>query len=196
MKFSSLESIFGVTFLVDTLTHTDIVQEKGFDQILWHLEVKASVGGVNTTNMDHRVPKISPKYEKECVFFYVACLRATGFPCVHVWVAGAALPLYLLHEDEKRLAIVLPLLRQLALMREFVTAHVHRQLKAVGVQIAEIIHTCQERETRLSTWNQLRSAFWSTYWFLALIKSEIILNFVFSLFVCLRNSYVMLGAKT
>lgn len=81
-------------------------------------------------------------------------------------------------------------------MREFVTAHVHRQLKAVGVQIAEIIHTCQERETRLSTWNQLRSAFWSTYWFLALIKSEIILNFVFSLFVCLRNSYVMLGAKT
>lgn len=57
--------------------------------------------------------------------------------------------LYLFHEDKKRLAIVLPLFRQLTLMREFVTAHIHGQLKAVGVQIAEIIHTCQERETYL-----------------------------------------------
>lgn len=32
-------------------------------------------------------------------------------------------------------------------MWEFVTAHVHRQLKAVGVQIAEIIHTCQKKKT-------------------------------------------------
>lgn len=65
---------------------------------------------------------------------------------VLVRAAGAALPLYLLHEDEKRLAIVLPLLRQFALMREFVTSHIHRQLKAVGVQIAEVIHTCKERQ--------------------------------------------------
>ena len=57
--------------------------------------------------------------------------------------------LYLLHENKKRLAIVLPLLRQLALMREFVTTNIHRKLKAVGVQIAKIIHTCQERDTYL-----------------------------------------------
>lgn len=35
-------------------------------------------------------------------------------------------------------------------MGEFVTAHVHRQLKAVGVQIAEVIHTYQKyRKTPL-----------------------------------------------
>lgn len=32
-------------------------------------------------------------------------------------------------------------------MRKFVTTHIHRQLKAICVQIAEIIHTCQEKET-------------------------------------------------
>lgn len=77
------------------------------------------------------------------VFFFLFFLVCT---CE---LRGLLLPLYLLHEDKKRLAIVLPLLRQLALMREFVTTHIHRQLKAVGVQIAEIIHTCQERETYL-----------------------------------------------
>lgn len=63
-----------------------------------------------------------------------------------VWDSGAPLYLYLLHEYKQRLAIVLPLLRQLTLMRKFVTTHIHRQLKAIGVQIAEIIHTCQEKE--------------------------------------------------
>lgn len=29
-------------------------------------------------------------------------------------------------------------------MGEFVTAHVHRHLEAVGVQIAEVIHTYQK----------------------------------------------------
>lgn len=66
---------------------------------------------------------------------------------VHVWNLGAPLSLYLLHEYKKRLAIVLPLLRQVTLMRKFVTTHIHRQLKAICVQIAEIIHTCQEKET-------------------------------------------------
>lgn len=64
-----------------------------------------------------------------------------------MWNLGAPLPLYLLHEYKKRLAIVLPLLRQVTLMRKFVTTHIHRQLKAICVQIAEIIHTCQEKET-------------------------------------------------
>lgn len=79
-------------------------------------------------------------------------------------------PSYLLHEDKKRLAVVLPLLRQLTLMREFVTAHVHRQLKAVGVQIAEIIHTCQKnkQETQHRYMSvgqrQLRSPLHPTYW--------------------------------
>lgn len=77
------------------------------------------------------------------------CVCAQDFFFLYVLVAGAALPLYLLHEDKKRLAIVLPLLRKFALMREFVTTHIHRQLKAVGVQVAEIIHTCQNRETYL-----------------------------------------------
>ena len=157
---------------------------KRFDQISWHHEANTSVGGVNRTNMDHRVPEISPTYEKECVF-HVAHLCATGFPCVHVWVAGAALPLYLLHEDEKRLAIVLPLLRQLALMREFVTAHIHRQLKAVGVQVAEIIHTCQERETRLSACINFGQRFCQLIVLWRWFNSEITLYFVFSLFVCL-----------
>lgn len=63
---------------------------------------------------------------------------------LYVWAAGAEPPPYLLHEDKKRLAIVLPLLRQFAFMGEFVTAHVHRQLKAIGVQIAEVIHAYQK----------------------------------------------------
>lgn len=74
----------------------------------------------------------------------MARLRARRFSCV---ICRSYFVQYLLHEDKQRLAIVLPLLRQLALMREFVTAHVHRQLKAVGVQVAEIVHTCRERET-------------------------------------------------
>lgn len=72
----------------------------------------------------------------------------------YVWAAGADSPLYLLHEDEKRLTIVLPLLRQFAFVREFVTAHIHRQLKTVGVQIAEIIHTCQKQKN-ISTSTQV-----------------------------------------
>ena len=81
-------------------------------------------------------------------------LVCTGFHecvcvCVCVCAAGAAVPLYLLHEDEKRLSVVLPLLRQFVLMREFVATHVHGQLEAVGVQVAEVIHTCRERQTHL-----------------------------------------------
>lgn len=83
----------------------------------------------------------------------------------HVFVWVAALPLYLLHEDKERLTIVLPLLRQLALMREFVTTHIHRQFKAVGVQIAEIIHTCQQRHIYLwASVNLVWVIILSTYW--------------------------------
>lgn len=47
---------------------------------------------------------------------------------------------YLLHEGQKRLSVVLPFLRQFALVGELVTAEEDRNLKAVGVQIAKVIH--------------------------------------------------------
>lgn len=50
---------------------------------------------------------------------------------------------HLLHEGEQRLLIVLPLLLQLTLMGELVTAQVNGELQAVGVQVAEVIHTCK-----------------------------------------------------
>lgn len=47
----------------------------------------------------------------------------------------------LLHEDEHSFSVLLPLLCQLTLMRELITAQEYGQLKAVGVKVAEIIHT-------------------------------------------------------
>lgn len=47
----------------------------------------------------------------------------------------------LLHEDEHCLSVLLPLVCQITLMRELVTSQEYGQLKTVGVQIAEVIHT-------------------------------------------------------
>lgn len=91
--------------------------------------------GLFVSSEEKNLPKL--KIIKKMVLCFLPCI------CV---IAGDPLPLYLLHENKKRFAIVLPLLRQLVLVRKFVTTHIHRQLKAVGVQIAKIIHTCQERE--------------------------------------------------
>lgn len=51
---------------------------------------------------------------------------------------------YLLYEGQKRLSVVLPLLRKLALMGEFITAQEDGNLKTVCVQVAEIIHACEK----------------------------------------------------
>lgn len=48
---------------------------------------------------------------------------------------------YLLHEDEHGFSVFLPLVCQFALMRKLIAAQEHRQLQAVGVQVAEVIHT-------------------------------------------------------
>ena len=53
---------------------------------------------------------------------------------------------YLLHEHNQGFPIVLPLLRQLALMWVFITAHVDGQLEAVCVKVAEIVETCQANQ--------------------------------------------------
>lgn len=50
---------------------------------------------------------------------------------------------HLLHVEQQRLAVVLPLGWQLGDVGEFVTRQLHRDLEAVGVQIAEVIYACQ-----------------------------------------------------
>lgn len=47
----------------------------------------------------------------------------------------------LLHVNQQRLLVVLPLDGKLTGMRELVTRQLHRHLKAVGVQVTEVIHT-------------------------------------------------------
>lgn len=56
---------------------------------------------------------------------------------------------YLFHKHNQGLAVVLPLLGQLALVGILVTANIDGELKAVCVQVAEVIDACQhwgERE--------------------------------------------------
>ena len=72
------------------------------------------------------------------------------YVCVSAHVTTNKRPLYLLHEDQQRFTVVLPLLWQLSLMGEFVAAHKHGQLKAVCMQVAKVIHTCQLRRTIFS----------------------------------------------
>lgn len=50
----------------------------------------------------------------------------------------------LLHVDEQRLLVVLPLDGKLADVRELVAGQLHRHLEAVVVQVAEVVHTCRE----------------------------------------------------
>lgn len=46
----------------------------------------------------------------------------------------------LLHVDQQRLFVVLPLGWKLAGVRKFITRQLHRHFKAVGVKVAEVIH--------------------------------------------------------
>lgn len=50
---------------------------------------------------------------------------------------------YLFHENNQGLAVVFPLFGQLALVGILVTANIDGELKAVGVQVAEVIDACQ-----------------------------------------------------
>lgn len=51
---------------------------------------------------------------------------------------------YLLHVNEQRLLVVLPLNWKFTGMRELIAGQLHRHLKAVGVQVTEVIHTCRK----------------------------------------------------
>lgn len=50
----------------------------------------------------------------------------------------------LLHVNQQRLLVVLPLDGELTDMRELITGQLHRHLKAVGVHVTEVIHTCRK----------------------------------------------------
>lgn len=47
----------------------------------------------------------------------------------------------LLHEDEHSLSVLLPLVREVTLMRVLITAQEYGQFKTVCVQVTKIIHT-------------------------------------------------------
>lgn len=53
----------------------------------------------------------------------------------------------LLHVNQQRLLVVLPLDGKLTGMRKLITGQLHRHLKAVGVQVTEVIHTCRTHTT-------------------------------------------------
>lgn len=55
----------------------------------------------------------------------------------------------LLHEGEHSFSVLLPLVGEVALMRELITAQEHGQLQTVCVQVAEIIHTYKGVNTTL-----------------------------------------------
>lgn len=50
---------------------------------------------------------------------------------------------YLLDEGQQRLLVVLPLERKFTFMGKLVAAQEDGQLEAVGVQVAEVVHTCR-----------------------------------------------------
>ena len=54
---------------------------------------------------------------------------------------------YLFNEGQQSLAVVLPLKRKFTLMRKLVTAQEDGELEAVGVQVAEVVHTCGRKVT-------------------------------------------------
>lgn len=60
----------------------------------------------------------------------------------------------LLHVDQQRLSVVVPLHRELAGMRELITGQLHGHLKTVGVKVAEIVHTYR-RQTFTSVFSCL-----------------------------------------
>lgn len=50
---------------------------------------------------------------------------------------------YLLDEGQQGLFVVLPLQRKFTFMGKLVAAQEDGQLEAVGVQVAEVVHTCR-----------------------------------------------------
>lgn len=59
----------------------------------------------------------------------------------YFFAAGKSLRISdLLHEEEERLFVVLPLDGKLAGVRKLVAGKLHRHLEAIGVQVAEVIH--------------------------------------------------------
>lgn len=58
----------------------------------------------------------------------------------------------LLHVNQQRLSVVLPLDGKLAGVREFITGQLHRHLETVGVQVAEIIHACETEMLIFKIW--------------------------------------------
>lgn len=62
--------------------------------------------------------------------------------CVFEQMDAVELQTDLLHVNQQGLLVVLPLDGKLTGMRELVTGQLHRHLKAVGVQVTEVVHTC------------------------------------------------------
>lgn len=52
---------------------------------------------------------------------------------------------HLFNKGQQRLAVFLPLQWKFTFMRKLVTPQEDGQLKTVGVQVAEVIHTCGQR---------------------------------------------------
>lgn len=52
--------------------------------------------------------------------------------------------IYLLHVNQQRLLIVLPLDGEFTNMRKLITGQLHGHLEAVGVQVTEVVHTCRK----------------------------------------------------
>lgn len=55
---------------------------------------------------------------------------------------------YLLHVNQQRLLIVLPLDGEFTNMRKLITRQLHCHLEAVGVQVTEVVHTCRKDRHR------------------------------------------------
>lgn len=64
--------------------------------------------------------------------------------CRCCWLVWFPLQTDLLHVNQQRLLVVLPLDGKLTGMRELVTGQLHGHLEAVGVHITEVIHTCRK----------------------------------------------------
>lgn len=65
---------------------------------------------------------------------------------------------YLLHVNQQRLLIVLPLNGEFTNMRKLITGQLHCHLEAVGVQVTEVVHTCRKGRHRKRVnieWNSL-----------------------------------------
>lgn len=58
---------------------------------------------------------------------------------------------HLLHVDQQRLLVVLPLDRKFTGMGELITGQLHRHLEAVGVQVTKVIHTCRKHTRSAGT---------------------------------------------